>query len=304
MEGNPLDPVLEFDRVLALARRHLTAAENVTAVDESGGEARSYVIDHSFIFKTQRPHRVRPRTSLQKEVVHLDLLASHMPELPVPRVLGYGRDEEVEYTLMTRIPGSAVLNTAIAGAERTALLRELGRLLRQIHRLPVALLRDSGVFPGDEGPPAVRLRIETELQRAVENLAGPPAEWNLTLAPGALAARALQPLGAMEAQPVGLHSNPGPEHVFVDTATRSLSGLIDFGDAYISHPAFDLRRWTQEEDRRQLLAGYAADERLDDSFYTCWRAVAVAGLMNDVAFRPNRRAESLDALRSIAVDLQ
>lgn len=115
MAANPLDPVLDFDRVLALASRHVPAAHNVTAVDESGGEARTYVIDGTFIFKTQRPHRVRPRTSLQKESLHLKLLASHMPELPVPRVLGYGRDEGIEYTVMTRIPGTAVLNTAIAG---------------------------------------------------------------------------------------------------------------------------------------------------------------------------------------------
>lgn len=118
-----------------------------------------------------------------------------------------------------------------------------------------------------------------------------------------MAAKALEPLGAIEAQPVGLHSNPGPEHVFVDTSAKRLSGIIDFGDAYISHPAFDLRRWTEEEDRRELLAGYAADEALGDDFYTCWQAIAIAGLMNDMAFRPGRSVRSLDALRSIAPDL-
>lgn len=302
MTPHPQDPVLDFDRVVRLARRHRPSAGTVTAVDESGGEARTYAIDDDLIFKTQRPHRVRPRTSLQKEALNLELLASHMPELPLPRVLGYGRDDDVEYTLMTRIPGWAVRNTSIAGDERRAVLLELGRLLRRMHHLPVGMLRDSGLFPGDQGPADTRARIESELRRAVESLGGVRDAWTLSLAPEALAGRVLEALGAIEAQPVGLHSNPGPEHVFVDTSHR-LSGVIDFGDAYISHPAFDLRRWTADEDRQALLAGYAADEPLDDSFHVCWRAVAVAGLMNDVVFRAPRRAQSLDALLSIAAEL-
>lgn len=302
MTPHPQDPVLDFARAVRLARRHRPSAGAVTAVDESGGEARTYAIDDDLIFKTQRPHRVRPRTSLQKEALNLQLLASYMPELPVPRVLGYGREDDVEYTLMTRIPGSAVRNTNIAGHKRRVALLELGRLLRRMHRLPVGVLRDSGLFPGDQAPADTRARIETELRRVVESLAGLREAWTLSLSPEALAGRVLEPLGAIEAQPVGLHSNPGPEHVFVDSS-HQLSGVIDFGDAYISHPAFDLRRWTSEEDRQALLAGYAADEPLDDSFHLCWRAVAVAGLMNDVVVRPPRRSQSLDALRSIAAEL-
>lgn len=303
MAANPLDPILESDRVLALARRHLPEPRRVTAVDESGGEARAYVIDGAFIFKTQRPHRVRPRTSLQKEALHLEMLASHSPELPVPRVLGYGRDHGVEYTVMTRMPGAAVRNTALTVQERAALLRELGRLLRRLHGLPVGALRDSGLFPGDDGPADVRGRIETELRRGVAALTEQRDEWTLPMSPEALATRALDLVGSIEAPPVVLHSNPGPEHVFVDERSHRLSGLIDFGDAYISHPAFDLRRWTAEEDRRSLLEGYGADEPLDDAFYRCWRAIAVAGLMNDVAFRPARWAQSLEALRSVAAEL-
>jgi hygromycin-B 7''-O-kinase len=36
--------------------------------------------------------------------------------------------------------------------------------------------------------------------------------------------------------PVALHYNPGPEHVFVDPSAGQLTGIIDFGDAYRSHP--------------------------------------------------------------------
>src|SRR6266851_4090935 len=91
------DPVFDFRHVLALVRRHLPAAHAVTAVDEIGGEARAYVIDEGFIFKTQRPHRIRPRTSLAKETLHLRQLAKSAPEVCVPRVLDYGNDDGIEY---------------------------------------------------------------------------------------------------------------------------------------------------------------------------------------------------------------
>ena len=116
---DPRDPVLDFRRVLALARRHLPAAHAVTDVDETGGEARVYVIDEGFIFKTQRPHRIRPRTSLAKETLHLEQLAKNAPEVCVPRVLGYGNDDGVEYILMTRVPGVAMRSVQVEGPART-----------------------------------------------------------------------------------------------------------------------------------------------------------------------------------------
>src|SRR5690348_6711334 len=97
---DPRDPVLDLSLVLDLARRHLPAVRSVTAVDESGGEARTYFLDDTWVFKTQRPHRVRPRTSLEKETLHLEELARQVPAVNVPRVLGYGREADVEYILM------------------------------------------------------------------------------------------------------------------------------------------------------------------------------------------------------------
>src|SRR6185369_9281039 len=69
------DPVLADYVVLDLARRHVHDAVRVTTVDESGGEARVYIIDDAVVVKTQRPNRLRPRTSLAKEAYLLDHLA-------------------------------------------------------------------------------------------------------------------------------------------------------------------------------------------------------------------------------------
>ena len=294
---DPRDPVLDASVVLGLARRHLPSARAVTAVDETGGEARAYVIDEDFVFKTQRPHRVRPRTSLEKEAFHLDQLARHAPDISVPRVLGYGRQDGVEYLLMTRMPGVAMRGLTLAGEARAALLRELGAALRVMHGVEVQPFRSSGLFPGDADTAATRTRLEGDLQRAVDAASAMRAAWDLAVSPEEAAARVRAGLEVIDEPPVPLHSNPGPEHVFVDPDTLRLAGVIDFGDAYLSHPALDFRRWAQPADRAALMEGYAAGRRLTDSFYANWHAISVANLMLDFATRPGRRAESLDGLR-------
>ena len=126
------DPVLSDDRVLELARRHAGTVQKLTAVDESGGEARAYMCDDDLVFKTQRPPQLRPRTSLEKEAFILAHVAAETA-VPIPRVVGYGREDNVEYLLMTRIPGIALQATSLSGSARVAVLQELGATLRQVH---------------------------------------------------------------------------------------------------------------------------------------------------------------------------
>src|SRR5439155_2324112 len=80
---------------------------------------------------------------------------------------------------------------------------------------------------------------------------------------------------------------PGPEHVFVDPTTLRLTGIIDFGDAYIAHPAFDMR-WPRAEDRDALLAAYA-DGRPSEAFVAAWRTSQILADMTAIASRPDRR---------------
>jgi aminoglycoside phosphotransferase (APT) family kinase protein len=215
----------------------------------------------------------------------------------VPSVLGYGRQDGIEYLLMTRMPGVAMRGLTLEGLARAALLRELGAALRVMHGLEAEPFRSSGLFPGDADTSATRTRLQRDLQRAVQAAADMHTVWTLAISPEEAAARVRPDLDVIEDTPVPLHSNPGPEHVFVDPETLRLAGVIDFGDAYLSHPALDFRRWAQPADRAALMDGYAAGRRLTDAFHANWRAISVANLMLDFATRPGRRAESLDGLR-------
>jgi hygromycin-B 7''-O-kinase len=288
---DPRDPVLDFDFVLELARRHMPSAKAVTFVDETGGEGRGYFIDREFVIKTQRPHKVRPRTSLEKEARHLQLLAEDVPDVSVPRLLGYGSHNGVEYLVMTRVPGTAVVAMELGGVQRRELLRQLGSTLRRMHAMPVESFRNSGLFPGDTGAADIRRRVEDELRDAVEGARG----LQLGVAPEEIRDEALGLLGPVATPAVPLHSNPGPEHVFASSAGR-LSGIIDFGDAYVSHPAFDLRRWLRLDDLTALMAGYGA---VNETFQAEWLAITLSGFLYDAVLRPGRRDRALQGLGAL-----
>src|SRR5437870_13463696 len=103
-QPNAADPVLEERTVLGIVRRHGVRCSAVTSIDETGGEARAYGLDDHLVLKVQRPHRLRPRTSLAKEVFFLTQLAAY-PDIVVPHVLGHGQQDTIEYLVMTRMPG-------------------------------------------------------------------------------------------------------------------------------------------------------------------------------------------------------
>ncbi len=270
------DPVLSADRVLALARRHVPGAGTVTAVDESGGEARAYMCGDGLVLKTQRPHRLRPRTSLEKESFILRQMEA-LPDLPVPRVLGYGREPDVEYILMVRVPGVPLTRAKLDGPVRTAVLEQVGATLRRIHNVDQTAMVGSDLIPGDGPAGGLRDRLAGMFDALINELETDPG-WAALIDLRGVAARCLDALPVGQ-PPVTLHSNPGPEHCFVDPAAGRFTGLIDFGDAYRSHPALDVRSWRSVDDSRHMLAGYRSLGPLPDGFERVWRAGLVAAIL-------------------------
>jgi hygromycin-B 7''-O-kinase len=268
-QPNAPDPVLAESVVLRLVRQFVPAAQAVTAVDESGGEARTYMVDDTIVLKTQRPHRLRPRTSLEREVFFLRHL-EQFPIISVPRVLAYGQEAAIEYICMTRVPGDAVQRLSLTGAARTAMLLDLGRVLARIHQVPQEALVMSGQFPADRTAGDLHTRLTEAFEDVVASLERVDAGWALDRAPRTVAHTALAALPQTTAF-VALHSNPGAEHTFADPPTQTYTGTIDFGDAYISHPALDLRRWKDPADREALLQGYLVEGPVDEAFMRVWR---------------------------------
>lgn len=292
------DPVLDADTVLTLVRRHVPEARAVTSVDESGGEARAYAIDADVIVKTQRPHRLRPRTSLAKEVFFLNQLVADKT-LAVPRVLGYGRDGSIEYICMTRIPGIALRHATLTPDQRAAVLRDLGRTLRGMHARPLPPFVASRLFPGDRTADDLAQRLQAAFSVVIDALREMPEAWPLAdIQPEAVMQRALAAVPHAAAF-AALHSNPGPEHVFVDPERGTFAGLIDFGDAYISHPALDLRPWRARPDREALLAGYCRETAAATEFKMMALVAALLGEMGMLARRRQAREQAAVNLREL-----
>jgi aminoglycoside phosphotransferase len=297
LQPNVPDYLWDEQLVLQLTRRHVPQTRAVTHVDETGGEARSYAVDENLIVKTQRPNRLRPRTSLAKEVFFLNQIAAWRPDLSVPRVLGYGHEGPlVEYTVMTRMPGVALLRAKLEGEARLSVMRELGRTLRAIHALPQDAFKASELLPGDRHLGDVRQRAEEWLEDFVARIHNESRAWSPSLSPEEVSTRALALLPG-DAESVALHSNPWHEHTFVDPATGKYSGLIDFGDAYISHPAFDMRRWRTRAEREALMEGYTSDAPVSDAFRQAWIASQIIGDMAVIAQSPSLASEANEDLQ-------
>ncbi len=296
------DAVLSEDQVLALASKHLPTVQCVTAVDETGGEARTYLIDDAYILKTQRPHQLRPRTSLKKEVLFLQQLEG-VKGLNVPRVIGYGHPEPlIEYTLMTRMPGIAFRNAKLIGDSRRQALMGLGRMLRQVHAIPQEPLRDSNLFFGDQSGVDIRWRMGSVFDDLTDMIRRDGKNWSYPLAPEIIGRRVMRTLPTKKLI-VALHSNPGPEHTFVDPDTGKLTGIIDFGDAYFSHPVNDLRRYRSPADRAAVLAGYLEGGAVDDDFMATWRVACAQSDITAIALSPELQAAAAAELDQILSEI-
>ena len=153
--------------------------------------------------------------------------------------------------------------------KRNALLFELGQMLFYIHDLPDENeMTNSKLFPIDEDIESLKLRFLNPIQECAEVLSTKNTKWNLSVSPVDIAKKASDNFNFNVS--CTLHSNPGPTHTFVDPENQKLTGIIDFGDAYISHPSNDLRRFPDPKDRSILFKGYNSLKKVDDDFMSVW----------------------------------
>ncbi len=248
-QPNAKDPVLEEKIILEIVKKYDPTVDTVDFIDETGGEARAYSVNNKIILKVQRPHRLRDKTSLEREVVFLNHLKKY-PEITVPLIYGYGKVGEIEYTCMSKIPGKAIKYLEIPDKAREKILEELGKTLFLIHNVDNEPLKKSGLFPIDTLS-EMKERLAYEFDWKLERVEGRTKE-EITEAKK-LATSLLSKI-TNDNEFVVLHSNPATTHTFV-TEDFAFSGLIDFGDAYISHPVLDLKRWALE-DRQHVIKGY------------------------------------------------
>src|SRR5215218_9663374 len=163
------DPLLPAELVRELAESHLPSdlrLSDGTVVDESGGEARVYLfacagVGGGVAVKTQRPHRLRPRTSLAKEAALLAALAGPLAGR-IPAVYGYDRVDSaagpVEVIVMSRVPGRAAGQRELPPLSRRQLIRAVADVLRVVHGVNPGSLQSDASLPTVDGAAGLRAR--------------------------------------------------------------------------------------------------------------------------------------------------
>ena len=198
----------------------------------------------------------------EREVECLRYLADNTT-LPVSRVVAEGRMEDWSYLVSTRLPGRQLDHVwpRLNPEEKGNLARDLGGLIRDLHRIPAGGLRPGGIVWTEFCEKVV---AAWSARRDVERLPAPLRED----APRFLAQKdfwdAATPL-------VLLHGDLAPENTLVDHGTDGwrISGVLDFGNAFVGDPLFDFTAPTvllapgRAEIVDRILAGYGGSAALE-----------------------------------------
>ena len=172
-------------------------------------------------------------------------LVRDISPLPVPEpLLALDREGVLVYR---KLPGVPLLarRADLGRLDVRAVGARLGAFLTALHTAPVE--RFEGVVPRDDDAPEDWLAEAREQYAAV--VGAVPAQQRA----GVEAFLAAPPPPA--ADTLGLcHNDLGIEHVLVDPGTLALTGIIDWGDAAIGDPAYDLGLLLRDLGPRALAA--------------------------------------------------
>jgi aminoglycoside phosphotransferase (APT) family kinase protein len=196
-----------------------------------GQENIAYVVNDELIVRFSKAPDARQRAArVQREASVLAAVAGVSPlPVPVPRFTVVERGCLAYF----KVPGvpladvprqQRVAQAAVVGAT-------LGQFLKAMHALPVDRMADLVDTDADplsewhreaaEGYPAVAALVPTQYRHAVEAFfdASPPDDASAV---------------------VFSHNDLGVEHVLVEPGTWRITGIIDWSDAAIDDPAYDI----------------------------------------------------------------
>lgn len=237
--------------------------------------------------------------ALRREERLLPELAGRL-SAAIPRPLGGGRvaggERFVCYELVEGTPLEPATIAALAPDCQDGLARQMARFARELHAVPPALGRSCGL---PEADPRRSLPAALEQAAAFAGLLT-PAAWRCHQR---LLAEYLGAPGMSDYQPALLHGDLSPDHFVGDPAACRLAGVIDFGDACLGDPLWDLIYILEDYGPAMLerfLAAYAADQPAA-ALRRAGRRVRLYQRLNNVAYclaawRAGEPAELAEAL--------
>lgn len=214
--------------------------------------------------------------ALSREARLLRFVADRSP-LPTPRPLYLHREHG--YIGYRKVPGTPLLAFAADFDLRQwpGFAEAIGGFLSAINTLATAPLGADlaeEIAPLDEWHEEARQSFARVRARIPGRFAGPIAAFFATTPPRGPVA------------PVFAHNDLGAEHILVDRAARRVTGIIDWGDAALADPAYDLGKLYRDlgtETLDAILRHYTAS---DDTAALRARAVFYGrcGLFEDLEY--------------------
>jgi Ser/Thr protein kinase RdoA (MazF antagonist) len=172
----------------------------------------------------------RCRPQLEAEIAALPIARRALGDL-VPERVGVGEIEGWGYVITTVLPGVPLgsLWATLDAAGRARAMRRLGELLAGLHRA------DASAFTGAHAD--WQGYVDHETRACVDR----QSRWGF---PAHLVAQIEPHLSNVDARgaaaPALLHADATPDNLLVSPVDDAVTGLVDWGDARLGDPAYDL----------------------------------------------------------------
>jgi len=177
--------------------------------------------------------------AIATEIRLLPYLRERLPiSIPQPTVLGIHPFERswpfMGYACIAGVELTRERFWALPSRARNSITQSLAAFLQALHIVDVDAAKECGVITRD-------LRAEfTDVFARSEALVTPALDRHERATFVAWFQAILNDARNFGATPTLIHGDMSPEHILYDNATHQISGIIDFGDAAIADPDYDL----------------------------------------------------------------
>ena len=239
LADKPWMPEIEVSAPLATALIESQCAALAPAHVELMGEGwdnTAFLVNGEWVFRFPRRTIAVPLLETERRV--LPSLAPRLP-YPIPTPVWFGHpDATYKWPFLgyRRLDGRVASDVDLSDDARAALAAPLARFLRALHDVPLADAQawgaPHGVFEYLDGARLERLARPALADLVTRRVLDDAAPW-LDVVDAGLAALPLDGPQSI------VHGDCYSRHILVDDSGR-MSGVIDFGDLHLDHPAVDL----------------------------------------------------------------
>ena len=201
-----------------------------------GWDSVAAAVDGQLIFRFPKHPHVEPQYRM--EDLLLPALAGHVA-LPLPQ-FAYVWDGRPPYRHVfvgyRMLAGRQLRADALASLDQEGIAAQLGRFLTDLHSFPVEQAARCGVPGGDAAPWRASYRaLYAEIQAGIFPLIDEAVRQRLAARWETYLERAAN----FQFKAVLAHRDLSGDHILVDLASGTISGIIDWGDVEIGDPAID-----------------------------------------------------------------